>query len=160
MSERDLDSPIDPEKREEAEPERPHADDTGDRYESITISGGVVGAIGGRGHRIQQGAAAEPAPGPGGGPVPGYGPAAVRDLLLAAFAAEDLRRLFLYTANAELRPLTGEFGPSDGLADMVDRVIAFCRTRALFPDLLREVQRANPRQYAQFASRLGGDDLD
>jgi hypothetical protein len=83
-----------------------------------------------------------------------YDLAAVRDLLLAAFSAPDLRRLFLYTANAELRPLAQQFSPSDGLADMVDRVTEFCHTRDLLADLLAEVQRANPRQYARFAPRL------
>ena len=84
-----------------------------------------------------------------------YDLAAVRDLLLAAFTASDLRRLFLYTANTELRPLAQQFSPNDGLVAMVDRVIEFCQARALFPDLLAEVQRANPRQYASFAHRLG-----
>jgi hypothetical protein len=38
----------------EAEAETPRASPTGDVYENITISGGVVGAVGGRGHRIEQ----------------------------------------------------------------------------------------------------------
>jgi hypothetical protein len=75
-------------------------------------------------------------------------------LLLAAFTAEDFRRLFLYSSNVELRPLIQEFSPGDGLAAMVDRAIIFCQTHRLLPDLLREVERANPRQYAQFAGRL------
>jgi hypothetical protein len=84
----------------------------------------------------------------------GQVPAAVRDLLLAAFTAEDLRRLFLYTSNADLHPLLQAFSPSDGLAAMVDKTITFCQTRDLLPDLLREVEGANPRQYAHFAQRL------
>jgi 3',5'-cyclic AMP phosphodiesterase CpdA len=83
-----------------------------------------------------------------------YHLAVVRDLLVAAFTAENLRRLFLYTSNVELRPLIQEFSPSDGLAAMVDKAITFCETHRLLPDLLREVERANPRQYAQFAGRL------
>ena len=142
----------------ETKPEKPRVDDTGDLYENITISGGVVGAIGGRGHQIRQGVAAEPAAGSRPETAQGYDLAAVRDLLLAAFTAEDLRRLFLYTSNTELRPLTEEFSPADGLAAMVDRVIQFCLARALFPDLLREVEQANPDQYARFESRLRGSD--
>ena len=84
----------------------------------------------------------------------GWDLAAVRDLLLAAFTAEDLRRLSLYTSNAHLRPLSQAFSPNDGLATMVDRTITFCQARDLLPDLLREVERANPRQYATFAQRL------
>ena len=139
-------------------PEKPRVDDTGDLYESITISGGVVGAIGGRGHHIRQGVAAEPVPGPGAETAQGYDLAAVRDLLLAAFTAEELRSLFLYTSSAGLRPLTREFSPTDGMAAMVDRVIEFCLTRALLPELLHEVEQANPDQYAQFESRLRGSD--
>lgn len=88
--------------------------------------------------------------------IPSPRPAAVRDLLLAAFTADDLRRLFLYTENPDLRPLSAEFASSDGLVDMVDKAVEYCDTRALLPDLLREVQRANPRQYARFAQSLRG----
>lgn len=161
MNEREHNGPIDPEDNAaggEAEPEKPRADVTGDLYENITISGGVVGAIGGRGHHIQQGTAAEPVTGPQVEDAQGYDLAAVRALLLAAFSAEELRSLFTYTSSAGLRPLAREFSPTDGLAAMVDRVIRFCHTRALFPDLLREVRQANPGQYAQFEPRLHGSD--
>jgi hypothetical protein len=119
---------------------------------NIAITGDVQGGV-----TIIQGGA-PPARGTPQPPTPSdtrsYDLAALRDLLLAAFAAPDLRRLFLYTANTELRPLAQEFSPSDGLVAMVDRVIEFCQTRDLVPDLLQEVQRANPRQYAHFAPRL------
>ena len=153
MSEREQSGSIDPDDAE-VKPEKRRAGDTGDLYQNITISGGVVGAIGGRRHDIQQGAGAEPAASHGPEAAQGYDLAAVRGLLLAAFGAEELRRLFLYTSSAGLRPLTREFGPSDGLVTMVDRVIRFCLTRALFPDLLREVRQANPGQYARFEPRL------
>jgi hypothetical protein len=119
---------------------------------NIAITGDVQGGV-----TIIQGAApaARETPQP---PAPSdtrsYDLAAVRDLLLAAFTAPDLRRLFLYTANAELRPLAQAFSPNDGLVAMVDRVIEFCHTRDLVPDLLAEVQRTNPRQYARFAHCL------
>jgi 3',5'-cyclic AMP phosphodiesterase CpdA len=87
-----------------------------------------------------------------------YRLAVVRDLLLAAFTAEDLRRLFFYTPNAELRSVIQEFSSHDGLAAMVDKVISFCQSRALLPDLLREVRRANPKQYARHEKRLRGPD--
>jgi len=119
---------------------------------NITITGDVQGGL----TIIQAGAAAT-------GTVPdsstapdtcGYDLATVRDLLLAAFTAPDLRRLFLYTANGGLRPLTQEFSPNDGLAAMVEKTIEFCLTRSLLPDLLQEVQRTNSQQYAQYAHRL------
>ncbi len=100
---------------------------------------------------VQGGAQSVPTPA---GDAGRYNIAAIRDLLLAAFTAQDLRRLFLYTANADLRPLTAEFSPNDGLAAMVDKTIEFCQVRGLLPELLREVEQANPRQYARFAGRL------
>jgi hypothetical protein len=78
----------------------------------------------------------------------------VRELLLAAFTAADLRRLFFYTSQRELRPVVEELSPNDGLAAMADKAIEFCLARDLLPTLLREVERANPRRYATFASRL------
>jgi hypothetical protein len=84
----------------------------------------------------------------------GPDPAAVRDLLLAAFTADDLRRLFLYTANPDLRPLTNRFSSRDGLAEMAETVITYCQKRNLLADLLREVRQANPRQYARFEPLL------
>ena len=80
--------------------------------------------------------------------------AAIRDLLTAAFTAEELRRLFLYTENPALRPLTQAFGPNDGLTALVEKTITFCQTRDLLPDLLRQVEKERPRQYARFAGRL------
>ncbi|MBN1660287.1 MAG: CHAT domain-containing protein [Anaerolineae bacterium] len=84
----------------------------------------------------------------------GYNLQAVRELLLAAFTAQDFHRLFLYTADDRLRPLIHEFSPADGLADMVDEAIGFCMTRRLLPALLAAVERERPGQYAAFAPRL------
>jgi hypothetical protein len=120
-----------------------------DVYENITISG-VVGAVGGRGHRIQQTVET----GSGTVPRPDLDLAVLRDLLLDAFSAADLRRLVLYTANAELQAIGREFSDSDGLATMVDKTIQYCQTRDLLSDLLHEVARANPRQYIRYEHRL------
>jgi hypothetical protein len=120
---------------------------------NIQLTGDVQGGV-----TIYQGGWPAPAPlAPGSGaPVDtgGYDLQAVRDLLLAAFGAPELRRLFLYTSNPALRSLTQQFSPNDGLAAMADTAIQFCRQQRLLPDLLREVERANPRQYAHFANRL------
>ncbi len=89
-------------------------------------------------------------------PGPVISVAVIRDLLQAAFRADDLRRLFVYTSNRALQPVTNEFGPGDGLTDMVEKVIQYCQTQDLLPDLLVEVKKANPRQYAHFEARLQG----
>jgi 3',5'-cyclic AMP phosphodiesterase CpdA len=123
----------------------------------IAITGDIQGGV----TIVQGGQApgtAPPAPADTGGydssSASGPDLGAVRDLLLAAFSADELRRLFLYTSNDELRALPREFGSSDGLAAMVEKTIQFCLARALLPDLLGEVERANPRQYARHAHRL------
>jgi DNA-binding Lrp family transcriptional regulator len=90
------------------------------------------------------------------GELEGHPPlAAIRELLLEAFTAEEFRRLFLYTSRPELKQLLDEFSPSDGLAAMVDRAILYCHKHDLLPDLLREVKQANPRQYARYESQFG-----
>jgi hypothetical protein len=78
---------------------------------------------------------------------------ALRDLLLTAFTADDLRRLFLYTSNSDLKPLIQRFSKSDGLVDMVEKTIEYCGPRNLIPNLLDEVKAANPRRYAQWESQ-------
>jgi hypothetical protein len=128
--------------------------ESGDVYGEITVSGGVVGSIGGRGHRIQQAGGTAPGAVPG----PDADLAVLRDLLLNAFSAADLRRLVLYTAKRGLRPLGREFSDNDGLAVMVDKTIQYCQTRDLLPDLLQEVARANPRQYARYERHLRSRD--
>ncbi len=140
----------------DAEPKEGRVDESGDVYENITISGGVVGAIGGRGHRIRQGTGVGAESPSHERATSEFDLAVVRDLLLAAFTASDLRRLSLYASNAELRPLVQEFGTSDGLSAMADKTVEFCVTRDLLPALLQEVRRANPRQYARYAAKLRG----
>jgi hypothetical protein len=82
--------------------------------------------------------------------------AVVRELLLAAFSAEELRQLVTYTSVTELRPLVQRFSSRASLGEIVYETIEYCQTRALLPELLTEVQQANPRQYARFAPRLRG----
>jgi hypothetical protein len=115
------------------------------------VQGGVqiVQAGGSPASRPPAGAEGYP---PAGSPGPDL--AAIRDLLLEAFTATELRRLILYTSSAELRPLGREFADSDGLAAMVEKAIRFCGSRDLLPDLLREVERERPRQYRRYAHLL------
>jgi hypothetical protein len=110
-----------------------------------------------RAHRLQPEAVHKDRLGLGKGraeTAPSYSHKAVRDLLEAAFTSDELRRLFLYTENLQLRPLIRYFSSNDGLVQMIDRVIEFCSTRALLPDLLADVKSQNPRQYARFEDLL------
>jgi hypothetical protein len=81
-----------------------------------------------------------------------YDFAEIRELLLAAFAPEELRRFC--QDRSLFRPIVNEFGPGQGLDDMVDRVFDYCHTRSLWDRLLAEVEEVNPSQYERFAPRL------
>ncbi len=78
--------------------------------------------------------------------------ATIRQLLLAAFTPEELRRFC--EDRPTFRPVVRRFGPGYGHDDMVDEVITYCRTRLLFKELLLEVKDHNPRQYARFEPDL------
>jgi hypothetical protein len=87
--------------------------------------------------------------------VPAFRLSAVRDLLLAGYAnPSDLPRFLLYTENPELKEARKEFGPNDGVAAMVDKLIAYCDTHGLLPALVTAIERDNEAQYARFAARL------
>jgi Tol biopolymer transport system component len=77
-----------------------------------------------------------------------YNLAAIRKLLLAAFAPEDLHRFC--QDSRFLSPVVAKFGPGHGLDDMVDEVIDYCQTRLLWDELLAAIKEANPRQYTRF----------
>lgn len=81
-----------------------------------------------------------------------YNPEAIRQLLLAAFTAQDLRRFCL--DRPLFRPIVDNFGPKYNLNDMVDEVLFYCQPRALFEPLLAEVRQVSPRQVARFEGRL------
>lgn len=74
-----------------------------------------------------------------------YDIAAIRRLLLAAFTPETLRRFC--QDRPTFQAIMNEFGPGQGLSDMVDRVISCCRTQLLFDELLAEIEQENPKQY-------------
>jgi hypothetical protein len=91
---------------------------------------------------------------PGGRAIdPGNPPiAAMRELLGAAFTTNTLRH-FCHD-RPEFRPLVTQFSTSDGLDDMVERVIVYCGEFLLWDELLVEVKKERPRQYARFEPRL------
>jgi formylglycine-generating enzyme required for sulfatase activity len=74
--------------------------------------------------------------------------AAIRQLLLAAFTPEDLRR-FCYD-RPDFRLVGRRFSPRHNLEDMVDELIAYCENFLLFHKLLAELKQHNPSQYTRF----------
>jgi hypothetical protein len=78
--------------------------------------------------------------------------AVTRELLESAFTPEELRRFCQDCAL--FRPIDARFGPGQGLNDMVDEVVEYCEKHALLNELLSEVEKANPRQFARFEPRL------
>ena len=89
---------------------------------------------------------------PHSGTVTGTNIATVRQLLLAAFTPQTLRRFC--QDRPIFRSIVAEFGPGQGLGGMVDCVIDYCEARLLFDELLAEVKNENPRQYFHFESDL------
>ncbi|RPI56598.1 MAG: hypothetical protein EHM56_04390 [Chloroflexi bacterium] len=82
-----------------------------------------------------------------------YDVGVIRRLLLAAFTPQDLAR---FCQDEEpFRPVVAYFGPGQGLVDMVDRLVDYCRTHALWDELLAAIRRTNPAQYERFAAQLG-----
>lgn len=77
---------------------------------------------------------------------------AVRELLLAGFSAEELKR-FCFD-RPHFRPVYDEFSGGMGKAAVVDRILEFSQAKSLLPELLAEVKKLNPRQYANFEGRL------
>jgi len=78
--------------------------------------------------------------------------AAIRDLLEESFTPETLRRFC--RDRPDFEPLLRRFSPADGVSDMVDEMLDYCRTELLWDDLLAEVAQVKPRQYARFESSL------
>jgi tetratricopeptide (TPR) repeat protein len=81
-----------------------------------------------------------------------YNLKAIRELLLAAFTAKSLRR-FCRDA-PRFHPICHDFAPSDGLNELVDKVIDYCQTRTLWKEFLAAVEQARPKTYARFAEHV------
>jgi hypothetical protein len=81
-----------------------------------------------------------------------YNLGSIRELLLTAFTADDLRRFC--QVRPSLRPVVHHFGPNDSPQEMADELINYCETRSMWPEFLAEVKEARPKQYARFGSRL------
>lgn len=81
-----------------------------------------------------------------------YNLRAVRELILAAFSAEELRALVAY--DEELGDLRHEFSPGDAIIDMADKTIDYCLRFVLMEHFLALVREERSRQYARFEARL------
>jgi hypothetical protein len=78
--------------------------------------------------------------------------AAIRDLLEESFTPEALRRFC--QRRPDFEPLGRRFSPADSISDLVDELLDYCRTELLWDELLAEVARVKPRQYARFEPAL------
>jgi formylglycine-generating enzyme required for sulfatase activity len=73
--------------------------------------------------------------------------AAIRQLLMAVFAPEELRSFCL--ERPLFQPILPRFGPDSGLEEMVDEVIDYCQTQRLCGMLLAEVEATHAGQYTR-----------
>ena len=77
-----------------------------------------------------------------------YDIADIRGLLREAVDAKDIRRIC--EDRPELRPICNKFGPGHGKDDMIDEVIRYCKQHLLLDILLEEVERFNPKRFAEY----------
>ena len=83
-----------------------------------------------------------------------YNLAIVRELLVKAFSATELRS-FCHD-RSHFQALLPRFGPKYNLLDMVSEVLDYCEEHRLFLQLLAAVKEERPRQYARFEDDLRG----
>ena len=76
-----------------------------------------------------------------------YDVAPIRQLLMAVFTPEELRRFCL--DRPLFQRIVPRFDPGCGLEEMVDEVIDYCQTQRLCGMLLAEVQATHAGQYAR-----------
>ncbi len=84
-----------------------------------------------------------------------YNLRAIRELLLAAYSADEMRTLV--ADDEELGPLRHEFSPNDAIIDLAGKTIEYCLRYLLMDYLLELVKRERPVQYARFEGKLRRD---
>jgi hypothetical protein len=81
-----------------------------------------------------------------------YNYRAIRELLLAAYSADELRALIVY--DEKLGPLRHEFAPNDPIIALADKAIGYCTRRLLMEHFLGLVKADRPLPYARFEREL------
>jgi len=76
----------------------------------------------------------------------------LRELLLASFGPQELRRLC--QSHSDLRPVLDDLDADPSLNEVVDAVVDHLERYDLYDVLLALVREHNPRQYARFEPRL------
>jgi len=84
-----------------------------------------------------------------------YNLRAIRELLVVAYSAVDLRALIAY--DEEFRRLRYEFADSDSILVLADKTIDYCLRRLLMDYFLSLVADDRPAQYARFEGKLRVD---
>jgi uncharacterized protein YraI len=83
-----------------------------------------------------------------------YNRRAIRQLLLAAFNAEELQDLFYFSKTPELRAVPDQFAQGDSYPTKVRKAVRYCDSRFLLGEMLAEVKEANPRAYEKYDAML------
>jgi hypothetical protein len=81
-----------------------------------------------------------------------YNLRAIREMIIAAFSARELRALVAY--DQELGPLRHEFSPGDAIIEMADKTIDYCLRRLVLEHFLSLVAEERPAQYERFEDKL------
>lgn len=83
-----------------------------------------------------------------------YNLEAIRELLLDAFTAKELKRLLQFAPHADLVKLLDELSSSASKSDIVDEIIPYCCRLELMAELLQKVKAMRPRKYARYEQDL------
>jgi energy-coupling factor transporter ATP-binding protein EcfA2 len=81
-----------------------------------------------------------------------YNRQVIGELMLSAFTVEELFRFLL--DSPDFRPIVNRIRSDASLTEMVYEVLNYLETHQLIPELLKEIERWNPRQYARFKQYL------
>jgi hypothetical protein len=81
-----------------------------------------------------------------------YNPSAFRDMLQAAFTAQELEQFC--RDRTVFRPVVANLRPDFSLVEITDELVLLCQNRLLFPELEDELKSVRPRQYENHRNAL------
>lgn len=81
-----------------------------------------------------------------------YNSRVIRNLLEDAFDDKELKRLL--QDRSEFHSILAKIVQEDSLSEMIDIVIGYCQRQRLFPELLEEIKKRNPKQYDRYKDVL------